>query len=331
VLGDFVAVVLDRGQHALLVARDPVGVRPWYQATAGSRHAGASDVATLASLDWVDTAVNEHIAIEYLAAHEESRGETLHRGITTLRPGRTWRRAGGAADTLEHHQWRLEPDLGISWDDAAERCRSVVQEAVACRLRGVDRPTSELSGGLDSSTVVGTAVGLGHDDLLVGRLVFDGPRADERAYSDAVIHHWGLEAVSVPPWIATEGDHERLTRDLRRPVPDPHFTMFTALHDALRARGSRESLTGLGGDDAFIDLGVGPRVVSAVQLRQGAALRALARSAMADRRHAVGTLLRPTLGHLVKPWRRARLPGGSPLAPQPTPTWGGSCVGDPGG
>jgi asparagine synthetase B (glutamine-hydrolysing) len=271
------------------------------------------------------------LAIEYLAAHEESRGETLHRGITTLRPGRTWRRAGGATDTFEHHRWRLEADLGITWDDAAERCRSVVQEAVACRLRGVDRPTSELSGGLDSSTVVGTAVGLGHHDLLVGRLLFDSPRADERTYSDAVIDHWGLEAVSVPPWIATQEDDERLTRDLRRPVPDPHFTMFMALHDALRARGSRESLTGLGGDDAFIDLGTGLRVVSAVQLRQGAILRGLAARPWRIRDTRSERCSGPPSATSSSRGDAPGCPGGSPLARQPTPTWRGSCVDDPSG
>jgi len=35
VLGDFVLVVLDRSRDRLLVARDPVGVRPWYQAERG--------------------------------------------------------------------------------------------------------------------------------------------------------------------------------------------------------------------------------------------------------------------------------------------------------
>ncbi|HEV2068234.1 MAG TPA: asparagine synthase-related protein [Acidimicrobiales bacterium] len=307
-LGDFVVVVLDRKASALLVARDPVGVRPWYQASSGGHHAGASDVATLASLPWVDTAVNEHIAIEYLAAVPESRGETLYRGIRTLRPGKTWLLDAGRATTFSHHRWEVEPELEISWEDAARRCREVLDEAVRCRLELSGPPTSELSGGLDSSTVVGTAVLLGRGDLTVARLFFDDPRADERVYSDAVIDHWGLRAVSEPPWVPSPEEWWELTRQLRRPPPDPNFTMFANLHRALLADGRPDGLTGLGGDDAFIAVGTGPRVVSAAKLRQRRVLAELARWSTRNLRRSWPQLVKPTLGYLAAPWRRGRHP-----------------------
>ncbi len=306
--GDFVLVVLDRKASALLVARDPVGVRPWYQATSGGRHAGASDVATLASLPWVDTRVNDHIAIEYLAAVPESRGETLHRGIRTLRPGHTWHLDGVQATTFAHHRWEVEPELEISWGEATGRCREVLDEAVRCRLELSGPPTSDLSGGLDSSAVVGTAVLLGRSDLAVGRVLFDGPRADERHYSDAVIHHWGLQAVSEPPWVPSPEEWWELTRQLRRPPPDPNFTMFANLHRTLLREGRADGLTGLGGDDAFITVGIGPRVVSAARLGQGRVLADLARWSAHNLRRAWPELVKPTLGYLSAPWRRGRHP-----------------------
>ena len=307
-LGDFVLVILDRRADTLVVARDPLGVRPWYQATASSCHAGASDVATLAALPWVDTTINDHIAIEYLAAVEESRGETLYRGIRTLAPGHTWVFDHRGARTFAHHRWELQPDLEISWEDAAERCRVVLQEAVGCRVAG-GPATSELSGGLDSSTVVGTLVLLGREELVVGRMIFDGPRADERAYSDAVIEHWGLRAISASPWVPSDEENRDLGARLRRPCPDANFTMFTGLHRALLAEGRRDGLTGLGGDDAFVAYGVGARVMSAVQLRQLRLLAELAGGAARHPRKAWPELVRPTLAHLVAPWRKKRLSG----------------------
>jgi asparagine synthase (glutamine-hydrolysing) len=302
-LGDFILIILDRTAGALLVARDPVGVRPWYQAASNGRHAGASDVASLASLPWVDTSVNEHIAVEYLAAVAQSRGETLHRGIRTLGPGRTWRFCAGVTATFLHHRWEVEPQLEISWEDAAQRCREVLEEAVRCRLDGAGPPTCEVSGGLDSSTVVGTAVLLGHADLTVGRILFDGPRADERIYSQAVIDHWRLPAVSAPPWLPSEEECSELARAFRRPPPDPNFTMFANLHRALLDAGCWDGLTGLGGDDAFVAMATGPRVVSAVKLRQGRVARELAVWAARCPRKLWPELARPTLGYLVAPWR----------------------------
>lgn len=306
-LGDFVFIVLDRKTGTLLVARDPIGVRPWYQATAGSRQAGASDLATLASLPWVDTAVNDPIAIEYLAARAESRGETLYRGIRTLLPGQTWHVVGNRVRTFSHHRWNLQPDLGISWEDAAERCRLLLDEAVRCRLEVGGPATSELSGGLDSSSVVGTMVKLGRSDLVVGRLVFDGPRADERSYSDAVIEHWGIPAVSSPPWSPSKEDTWEMTRRLKRPMPDPNFTMFAGLHRILLGQGRPDGLTGLGGDDAFVASRVGSRVASAVSLRQRHVLNELLRATAFRPRRAWSELLRPTLHHLA-PWKGDRLP-----------------------
>jgi asparagine synthase (glutamine-hydrolysing) len=307
-LGDFVLVVLDRPRDRLLVARDPVGVRPWYQASAGVLQAGASDTATLAGLPWVDTAVDEPVAVRYLAALTQSRGPTLSRGIRTLRPGATWTVRHGRAGTFSHHQWDIVPDLDISWSDAAERCREALDAAVRCRLDVGGPPTSELSGGLDSSAVVGTIARLGREqDLVVGRLLFDTPRADERPYSDAVLDHWHLTAVSASPWTATREEADELTRTLHRPPPDPHFTMFAGLHRLLIDHGRIDGLTGLGGDDAFATCSLGSRIVSAAKLRQWRVLSGLARATGGRPRRVWTDMLRPTLHHLA-PWRGDRLP-----------------------
>ena len=309
-LGDFVVIVLDRPRKTLLVARDPVGVRPWYQAAAGRWHAAASDLATLVSLPSVDTSINEPIAIEYLAAVEESRGETLYRGIRTLGPGETWYRAAGRAATVRHLRWDLEPELDISWEDAAERCRAVFEEAVLCRLSTDQPATAELSGGLDSSTVAGTLVKVGRTDLIVGRMVFDGPRADERTYSDAVIERWGLRHVSARPWIPGHRERHELTHLLRRPCPDANFTMFATLHRSLLELGRRDGLTGLGGDDAFVASGIGSRVVSAVKLRRRGVLGELASAVIRHPAESWSQVLRPTAGYLAAPWRgHRRVPG----------------------
>ncbi|HUW16424.1 MAG TPA: asparagine synthase-related protein [Actinomycetes bacterium] len=305
--GDFVAIVLERSTRTLLVARDPVGARPWYQASSGDRHAGASEVATLTSLPWVDREVDEQTAIEHLAPVTASRGRTFHQGITTLRPGCTWTYHDGSVQTRRHHRWDIGPDLDISWDEAVERCRNELDAAVRRRLAISGPATSEISGGLDSSSVVGTIMGLGHQDLVVGRLVFDGPRADERKWSDAVIDHWGVPAVSTPPWLPSADESVSLTRQLDRPLPDPNFVMFASLRRELLATGRPDLLTGLGGDDAFVTMGMGLVVVSAVQLRQWRVLGRVVRASVVSPREAWRSLHRPALRHLAR-WRAPHLP-----------------------
>ena len=306
-LGDYVVIVLDRTSASLLVSRDPLGVRPWYLATSGNRHAGSSDLATLASLPWVNTEVDEPAVIEYLAARSQSRGSTFYQGIRTLRPGETWRMHDQRANTFRHHRWNLQPDLGISFEEAAERCRALLDEAVRSRLQIGEPATSELSGGLDSSSVVGTIAKLGWPDLAVGRLLFDTPRADERSYSDAVVAHWGIPALSSPPWMPTDQEAWEMTRRLRRPVPDPHFTMFAGLHRLLLQKGRPDGLTGLGGDDAFVSSDIASRVLSAVLLRQGRRFRELFGGSTRHPRDAWLKTMKPTL-HRLAPWKGDRVP-----------------------
>ena len=298
-LGDFVVVVLDRNRRSLLVARDPVGVRPWYESGSAARHAGASEVATLCSIPWVDDAVDEDEAVAYLAGAAESRGPTLHRGICTLPPGHTRRLGAGQYTVTRHHYWNVVPDVHTTWDDAVERCRELLDTAVQSRLAVAGSPASELSGGLDSSSVVGTAVRLGYDDLLTSRLVFDSARADERQYSDAVLAKWGLRAVSVSPWIMTSQESQEMTAALHRPPPDPNFTMFVSGHRAMLAEGRPDTLTGLGGDDAFVAMSLPSRTVSAVQLRQRSVLGPLLREGVRRPQETWRGVVRPALRSIL--------------------------------
>lgn len=303
VLGDFVAVVLDRRRRTLVVARDPLGVRPWYQAASGRRQAGGTEVSSLLALPWVSDAVDEGSALAFLAGRAESKGPTLLRDITTLAPGSTWRAGPGGTTSWPHHAWLIEPEPDLPWEEAVERCRTVLDEAVRCRS-AAGSTAAELSGGLDSSAVVGTAVLLGYPDLVVGRLLFEGPSADERAYSTEVIDHWRLEAVSAPPTILTVALLRKLAAERGLPPPDPNFTMFAGVHRELAARGRSSILTGLGGDDAFVDTGLENRLISAVQQRRADVLLPVLRRMVRHPREEWRCTLRPTVRSMLPRARR---------------------------
>jgi asparagine synthase (glutamine-hydrolysing) len=306
-LGDVVVVVLDRVRGRVLVARDPLGVRPWYQAAARRKYLGASTLGAVANGSWVDTDIDDRVAIEHLAAREESRGPTLYRGIKTLGPGSTSIVDEQGMRTIHHHRWSIEPDTSISWGDAVERCREIFRQAVDDRVRAAGPIASELSGGLDSSTVVGALV-TGHDiDPLVARLVFETPGADERRYSDAVLQRYGLEGLSITPWKPNVGEFDTLTRRFRAPVPDPNFTMFVPVYEAFARAGRFDWFSGLGGDDAFVATSVGGRVVSAFQQRDRAQVAKLLRTVLERPKDAWRSLIKPTAHHLA-PWKHARPP-----------------------
>lgn len=307
--GDFVIVILDRTSDGLVVARDPLGVRPWYEAISGREYGGASQFGILASLAWTDTTIDEEAVVRYLAALSENEATEIYRGIRALPAGHTrwWR--PDSSFRFAHHEWNVEAEVDLSWDEGIERSRALLDTAVCSRLNAGMSSTSELSGGLDSSAIVGTLSTLRPHNLIVGRMEFDGRSADERQYSTAVAEHWGLEMISVPPWNPSSEENAELTRTLRRPIPDPHFTMFASLQCAFQASGRRTAFTGLGGDDAFIATSAGSRVVSAFQLRRWSVIADIARTAGRDPRSAWRTMLGPAFYRITN------------LVPRDVPYW----------
>jgi asparagine synthetase B (glutamine-hydrolysing) len=326
-IGEFVAVVMDRVSRRLIVSRDPVGVRPFYQAAWSQNSLGATDIATLADTTQVDTRINESVAVEFLALGWESRGPTIYSGIDSLQPGMTSVCEGGAANRLfRHHSWTVAPNLDITWDDAVDQCREVMNVAVSDRLRADEPATCELSGGLDSSSVVGTMMQLGRPDVLAARLMFKGPHSNETTFSDAVIDHWGIDSVSVPPWIPTVEEERAMTNRFRRPAPAPNFSMFVSLFAATVELGRPTVLTGLGGDDAFVAQSLASRAISSVQLRQWDAVKGLGRSSIGDPQYAWSALGRPLLAMRARRFigRSSRIrtfPGVSQLGRRVVPPW----------
>jgi hypothetical protein len=306
VLGDFVLIIVDRLQGVTLVARDPIGVRPWYIAEQGKLRAGSSDVATLVSMSFTNTQINDATAIRYLAARSESNGQTIYEGIKALDPGETWMVDTTGSRRFSHHRWNLEIDRHISWPDAAERCRSILDLVVQDRLESTKTPTSQLSGGIDSSTVVGTIAKLGLSDLVVERLVFDSPRADETFFSDLVIGHWGIDDVSRPPWLPTREEAIELTHRIKRPLPDPNFTMFLGLYRTMAREGRLTTFTGLGGDDAFAASSIGSRMVSS--FGRMSVIADTLKSLLREPSQTWSGRLKPSLFYIA-PWKGPSTPG----------------------
>jgi asparagine synthase (glutamine-hydrolysing) len=151
-----------------------------------------------------------------------------------------------------------EPACRTSPREAAEACRQLLTDAVRLRLVDDGSTWAQLSGGIDSSSVVSVAQSLVESGRLshglAGTVTYadrEGSAADERRYSDIVAKRWQLrnETIVDPPfWI-----------DAASPPPQtdlPRFTLpFYPRERRLcaivgGARG-RVLLTGVGGDELF--------------------------------------------------------------------------------
>jgi asparagine synthase (glutamine-hydrolysing) len=322
-LGDFAFVVWEADTRTLIAARDTFGVKQLYYA------APTPGVVTFSSRAEL-LAQGDDYNIEYLAAWVSyctpDPSSTVYPRVAALPAASVLRYQHGlprvvsywsASDPLDHGT-----PLG-SEGDQIDAVRSLLIDGVRSCLDSGARTWSELSGGLDSSSVVSTAQWLVRtgiiDGGLGGTVTFVDPAAtaaDERAYSDTVVNAYGIRNEKILHQIGREdvlADPPRLDQ--------PSVSSYSiAARDRqvvqlVGAAGGSSLLTGIGGDNLFLgtmfffaDWVSDGHVVRAV--REMAHRAALGRVSFWElaHRNVVLPLLPARLRRLVAPHRDLAMP-----------------------
>jgi asparagine synthase (glutamine-hydrolysing) len=312
ILGDFAFALWDQGKRQLFCARDFASVQPLFYYLDHRRFICASEPQQILVDPSVPREPNERVIGVYLAGMVLDPVATVYRDIRkveggcslTVRPGKIDRRRYFEIDPAKRIRYRTDAEY-------AEHFESLFTEAVRCRLRNIDGVAAELSGGLDSSLVVGTAQRLMRQGgSHVARfdtfsIKFDHPDADERNYIDDVAAMWGLETNWSPPFYATFADYAAEIKRYSYLGCRPNFVMDALMHRAIRERGYRVLLTGQGGDqwfagspDCFADLLCDFRFVELFKLLRGEAAHP---TRVLGGQGPLALLIRRTLWPLVPP------------------------------
>jgi asparagine synthase (glutamine-hydrolysing) len=156
IIGDFALAHWSPATQQLTLARDPLGTRTLYFHHTPQWCAFASDLGALLQAASVNRTLDEeHIAAFLRGRHDER--NTIYREIKPVRAGHalTVQLSGQVSDT---RAWSLpiDPPLIVYKHDRdyEEHFRLLFEEAVRVRMRTSYPVIGELSGGLDSSSVV---------------------------------------------------------------------------------------------------------------------------------------------------------------------------------
>jgi len=159
VIGDWAAVLSDPGHRAIVLASDFSGVRPLYYHQRGHEVLWSRSLKEL--LVHVDaSALDELYVAGYLTVGGYP-GRTPYAGVYAVMPGYAVRVTvdGSALSAF----WRPPTSDGVRCQDEREyeeQFRALFRDAVSSHLQGRAPVAAELSGGLDSSSVVCLAADL---------------------------------------------------------------------------------------------------------------------------------------------------------------------------
>jgi asparagine synthase (glutamine-hydrolysing) len=212
--GMFAFAVWERDSGRLILARDRLGIKPLYIAELHNGLRFASTLPALLASGGIDTSIDRVALHHYMSFHAVVPApHTMLNGVRKLPPA-TIRVIEADGRSRDHRYWSLrfetlrdEQELG--YEDWQERTLDALRLAVERRLVA-DVPVGVLlSGGLDSSLIVGLLAEQGQHGLNTFSVGFEaagGEKGDEFEYSDIIARHFNTE-------------HHRIFVDSRRLLP----------------------------------------------------------------------------------------------------------------
>ena len=290
--GMFAIAVWDRDDRSLWLARDRLGVKPLHYAFDGRRFVFGSEIKALREVEDVGSRANPQAIAQYLERTFPVDDQTWFAGVRRLLPGTM-------AFVDERNGLRLQTywDPADKYrhashhDDAPDRIRALLEDAVRLRLRSDVPIGAHLSGGLDSSSVVGLMSQLSEVPVHTFSGAFaEGAEYDEREFIHVVASRFGTEHHEVVPGSDVVAELlPKLMWHMDEPSVGPGLLPQFLVCRLSRDHGVKVVNGGQGGDELF---GGYPKYLAhgSLSLRARAALgrgrRRLLRSAHPDFRHA---------------------------------------------
>ncbi|MCK4207022.1 N-acetylglutaminylglutamine amidotransferase [Brucella pituitosa] len=199
--GMFAFAIHERDTGRLIFARDRFGIKPLYLAEVSGALRFASSLPALVKTGGVDTSIDRAALHNYMSFHAVvPPPRTIFNGVRKL-PAATIRVYQANGEFRDRIYWqpphsRLASDSVLSREDWQEQLLDMLRVAVKRRMIS-DVPVGVLlSGGVDSSLIVGLLAEAGQTGLMsfsVGFEEANGEKGDEFVYSDLIAKHFGTD------------------------------------------------------------------------------------------------------------------------------------------
>ena len=196
--GMFAFAIWERDSQQLFIARDRLGVKPLYLSRTGERLRFASSLPALLAGGDISKTLDPVALNHYLNFHAVVPApRTLLAGVEKLAPA-SWMRIDAQGNCEQKTWWNLtfgpqREEIAFGLDEWQERVLDGMREAVSIRQRAAVDVGVLLSGGVDSSMLVGLLREAGVENLSTFSIGFQdagGERGDEFQYSDLIAEHF---------------------------------------------------------------------------------------------------------------------------------------------
>lgn len=251
--GMFAFAIWDRDRRELFVARDRLGVKPFYYTqSADGTFAFASEIRALLNSRLVPRRLNESGIYDFLMYQSVYAPETIVENIFQLEGGQCGL-LRDAKFTTEFY-WRIEDrqteTIPADEQEIKKNVKELLLKSVERRMISDVRLGAFLSGGIDSSAVVALMSEISDRPVDTFSVTFGEKEFDESRYSNLIAQKYKTNHTSV--YLDADDFLHELPNALRAadsPSGDGLNTYVVA--KATKQAGITVALSGLGGDELF--------------------------------------------------------------------------------
>lgn len=248
--GMFCIAIYDKKQQAMYLIRDRIGVKPLFIHDNGTRLLFASEIKSLLQAD-VHVEMDERALNLFLAYNYVPPPYTMFKGVTHLMPGHVMKiDDSGVKISCWWDLISLAKEEQKEEEDWIREFNEVMNDSVRVRMRADVPYGAFLSGGVDSSTVVGLMSNHTAQPVKTFCIGFNDPLYDESSFAQEAADRFGCQHTSERVASNMLDLWPLATYHCDQPHGDVSF-LPTYRVSELAAKQVKMVLTGDGGDELF--------------------------------------------------------------------------------
>ncbi|MEO1413871.1 MAG: asparagine synthase (glutamine-hydrolyzing) [Bacteroidota bacterium] len=248
--GMFALAIWDEVEQSLFIARDRLGIKPFYYARTGEDMVFASEIRSIIRSGLIPPEIDPLSLQEYLQYYSVNSPRTILKNVFQLKAGHFGVWKGGhfhqesfweIADTRENTQ---------NLDEVKKEVRAKLMAAVARRMISDVPLGAFLSGGIDSSAIVALMAEASSQPVHTFSVVFQEKEFDESAFSRMIAKKY--RTAHHPILLRPEDflhELEPALEAMDHPTGDGINSYVVS--QATKREGFTVALSGLGGDELF--------------------------------------------------------------------------------
>ncbi|MDP2388410.1 MAG: asparagine synthase (glutamine-hydrolyzing) [Bacteroidota bacterium] len=251
--GMFALAIHDTQTKETFIARDRLGIKPLYYTSNDHQFIFSSEIRPIIQSGFVDKKIDENALVEYIQYQTVHAPLTIVKDVYMLMPGHYCIWKNNSQETFCYWDIKKKAENGEGKTPYNEVCKNVndlLHKAVERRLVADVPFGAFLSGGIDSSAIVGIMSGISTEKVNTFSVTFNEQDFSEEQFSDIVAKKFNTEhhniRLSVNDFLS---ELPEALEAMDHPGGDGPNSYVVS--KATKNAGITMALSGLGGDELF--------------------------------------------------------------------------------